>query len=92
METIFISTQNSNTDESSKFLYEFTDKSNLKNLNKNMALANLSIYIHGKTLNLNITTITLRLLLQLGMIHLIYLMGHILFLIYKTILNISLKI
>ena len=92
METIFISTQNSNTDESSKFLYEFTDKSNLKNPNKNMVLANLSIYIHGKTLNLNITTITLRLLLQLGMIHLIYLMGHILFLIYKTILNISLKI
>ena len=48
METIFISTQNSNTGESSKFLYEFTDNSNLKNPNKNMALANLSIYYTWK--------------------------------------------
>ena len=32
------------TNESNKFMYQFNDKLNLKNRNKNMALANLSIY------------------------------------------------
>ena len=50
VETIFMSTQNSKTDESSKFLFEFTDKLNLKNANKNMALANLSIYYTWKNI------------------------------------------
>ena len=35
---------NSKRNESNKFIYQFTDKLNLKNPNKNMALANLSIY------------------------------------------------
>ena len=35
---------NSKTDESNRFMNQFTDKMNLKNPNKNMALANLSIY------------------------------------------------
>ena len=39
-----MNTENSRTSESNKFLYEFTDKLNLNNLNKNMELANLSIY------------------------------------------------
>ena len=39
METIFMNTENSKTNESNKFFYEF----NLKNPNKNIALANLSI-------------------------------------------------
>ena len=34
---------NSKTNESNKFIYHFTDKLNLKNPSKNMALANLSI-------------------------------------------------
>ena len=34
----------SETSESNKFIYRFTDKLNLKNSNKNMDLANLSIY------------------------------------------------
>ena len=37
-------TLNSKTKESNRFMYQFTDKLNLKNPNKNMALANLSIY------------------------------------------------
>ena len=37
-------TLNSKTNESHKFIYQFTGKLNLKNPNKNMALANLSIY------------------------------------------------
>ena len=44
METIFISTENGKTIECNKFVYEFTDKLNLKNPNKDVTLANLSIY------------------------------------------------
>ena len=43
METIFINTDNSKTNESNRFKYYFTDKLNLKN-NETIALANLSIY------------------------------------------------
>ena len=39
-----MNTLNSKTNESNKFRYQFTDKLNLKNPNKNMALANVSIY------------------------------------------------
>ena len=35
---------NNKTNESNKLIYQFTDKLNLKNPNKNMALANLSVY------------------------------------------------
>ena len=43
-----MNTLNSNKNESHKFIYPFTDKLNLKNPNKNMALANLSIYYTWK--------------------------------------------
>ena len=48
METIFINTANSKTKHSNKFVYSFTDKLNLKNPSKNIALANLSIYYTWK--------------------------------------------
>ena len=38
METIFMNTENSKTNESNKFIYEFRDKLNLKNPSKNIAL------------------------------------------------------
>ena len=44
METVFMNTLNCKTNESNKFMYQFTDKLNLKNPNKNMASPNLSIY------------------------------------------------
>ena len=50
METIFINTLNSKTNESNKFTYQFTNKLNLKNPNKNMALANLNIYYTWKNI------------------------------------------
>ena len=50
METIFMNTSNSGTSISNEFLYNFTDKLNLKNPNKNMALANLSIYYTSKNI------------------------------------------
>ena len=45
-----MNTLNSKTIESNKFIYQFTDKLNLKNPNKNMALANLSIYYTWKNI------------------------------------------
>ena len=50
METKFMNTFNSKTNESNKFIYQFTDKLNLKNFNKNMALADLSIYYTWKNI------------------------------------------
>ena len=44
MKAIFMNTLNSKTNESNKLIYQFTDKLNLKDRNKNMDLANLSIY------------------------------------------------
>ena len=41
---------NSKTNESKKFMCQFTDNLNLKNPNKNMALANLSIFYTWKNI------------------------------------------
>ena len=48
METIFMNTENSKTNEPHRFKLDLTDELNLKNPNKNMALANLSIYYTWK--------------------------------------------
>ena len=50
MEKIFMNTLNSKTNESNRFINQFNDKLNLKNPNKNMALANLSIYYTWKNI------------------------------------------
>ena len=44
METIFMNTLNSKTNESNRFICQFNDKLHLKNPDKSMALVNLSIY------------------------------------------------
>ena len=44
METIFMNTENSKTNESHRFKLDLADKLNLKNSEKNIALVNLSIY------------------------------------------------
>ena len=43
METTFMNTENSRTNESKKYIYQCTDKLNLQNPNKNIRLNNLSI-------------------------------------------------
>ena len=48
METIFTNTENSKSIEPHRFKLDLKDKRNLKNLNKNMALVNLSIYYTWK--------------------------------------------
>ena len=52
METFFMSTKNSKTSEPHKFKYNLIDKLDLKSPNKNMALANLSIYYTWKNIKL----------------------------------------
>ena len=48
METFFMNSKSSRTNEPNRFKYYLTDKLDLKNPNKNMALANLSIYYTWK--------------------------------------------
>ena len=48
METFFMNSRNSKTNEPNRFKYYLIDKLDLKNPNKNMALANLSIYYTWK--------------------------------------------
>ena len=48
METFFMNSKNSKTNQPCKFKYDLIDKLDLKNPNKNMALANLSIYYTWK--------------------------------------------
>ena len=48
METFFMNSKNSKTNESYKFKYDLIDKLDFKNPNKDMALANLSIYYTWK--------------------------------------------
>ena len=93
METIFMNRENSKTSEPQRYKLDLTDKRNLKNPNKNMALANLSITLImlGKTSSQKTTTINLKFLLQLGMILLIYLMVLTQFLTFRIILNLSSK-
>ena len=50
MEKIFINTENSKTNKPHRFNLDLTDKLNLKNPNKNIALATLSIYYTWKNM------------------------------------------
>ena len=50
MEIIFMNTENSKTNEPHRFKLDLTDKRNLKNPNRNMALASLSIYYTWKNI------------------------------------------
>ena len=50
METISMNTENSETGEPHRCKLDLTGKRNLENLNKNMALANLSIYYTWKNI------------------------------------------
>ena len=52
MESFFMNTKNSKNNESHRFKYDLIDKLDFKNPNKNMALANLSIYYTWKNVKL----------------------------------------
>ena len=50
MQTIFMNSENSKTSEAHRFRLDLTEKLNLKDPIKNMALANLSIYYTWKNI------------------------------------------
>ena len=83
--------ENSKSSEPHRFKLDLTDKLNHKNPNKNMDLANLSIFYTWKNINQNTATINVKFQHQLGMILLIYLMVLTQFLTFKTTLNLSSK-
>ena len=79
METIFMNSENSKTSELHRFKLNLTDKLNLKDPKKKMALANLSIYYTWKNIKLNTATENLKFQPQLGKVLLIYQMVFIQF-------------
>ena len=50
METLFMNSENSKTSEPHRFRLDLTNKLNLKDPKKNMALANLTIYYTWKNI------------------------------------------
>ena len=87
METFFMNTKISKTNEPHRLKYTLIDKLDLKNPNKNMALASLSIYYTGKMLNRFLIIVSSKFPHLHGMIHLIYLMDRIIYQLYKIISN-----
>ena len=55
-----MNTKNSKTNEPHRFKLDLTDRLNLKNPNKNMALANLGIYYTWKDIKSELETINLK--------------------------------
>ena len=73
-----MNTENSKTNESNKFIYQFTDKLNLKTPNnKNIGLVNWSIYYTWKNIKSAYNNNKLKIFAQLGIMNLICLIGHI---------------
>ena len=73
-----MNTENSKTNESNKFIYQFTDKINLKIPNiKNIGLVNLSIYYTWKNIKSAYNKNKSKISAPTGMMNLICLMDHI---------------
>ena len=82
---------NSETSDPHRLLLDLFDKINLKGSEKHVALSNLSIYYIWKNIKNHKKIINLKHQLQHGMKSLNYLMGHILFQVFKIILTIFIK-
>ena len=92
METIFINIENSKTNASNKFIYQFTDKLNLKNPNnKKIGLINLSIYYTSKNIKLVYNNIKFKISAPTWMMNLNCLMFFIQSQTFKITLHLSSK-
>ena len=81
--------KNSKTDKSHIFRLNRSGKLDLKNPNKNIALATLSIYYTWRNIKSAFNNNKFEILLQLGMMNLTCLMDYILFLTFRISLNTS---
>ena len=89
MDSIFMYSQNSKTTDPHRLLLNLTDKINLKRSDKYIALSNPSIYYTWMDIKKSYKkNINLKYQLQNGMKNLSYLIYHLLYQIFKIILNI----
>ena len=88
METFFMNTKNSKTNEPNRFKYDLIDKLDLRNPNKNMALANLSIYYTWKNVKSTYNNNKIKISAPTWNEHLTCLMDRIIYQKNKIILNI----
>ena len=91
MERIVMNTEYSKKIEPHRFKLDLIDKLNLKNPNKNMALANLSIYYTRKNIKSEYNNNKFKISAPNWNDILIYLMVFTQFLVFKIILNLSSK-
>ena len=88
MNTIFMNSTKSKTSDPRTLLLNLTDKIDLRREDKYIALLNLSIYYTWKNIKKSYKIINLKYQLQHRMKNSNYLMDHILYQIFKNILNI----
>ena len=86
-----MNTENSKINEPHRFRLSLADKRNLKNLNKNIALGNLSIYFTWKSIKSAYSNNNFKISAPIWNDTLICLMVLILLLIFSTTLNLSPK-
>ena len=86
-----MNTENSKTNGPHKFRLSLADKRNLKNLNKNIALGNLSIYFTWKNIKSAYSNNNFEISAPIWNDTLICLMVLILLLMFSTTLNLSSK-
>ena len=83
-----MNSKNSKTSDPHRVLLKITGKIDLRGKNKYIALSNLSIYYTWKNIKKSYKNNEFKYQLQHGMKNLNYLMDHILYQIFKIILNI----
>ena len=88
MNTIFMNSTKSKTSDPRTLLLNLTDKIDLRREDKYIALLNLSIYYTWKNIKKSYKIINLKYQLRHRMKNSNYLMDHILYQIFKNILNI----
>ena len=77
MDTIFMNTENSRTSEYHVLLLKLVDNLDLRSVQENVALSNLSIYYTWRSIKSYTRIINLKYLLQHGVMNLNYQMDHI---------------
>ena len=87
MDTIFMNSENSKTPKPHVLILKLTNKLDLRIGKKVIALSNLSIYYTWKNIKSSYNSNKFKISAQHGMINLNYLMDHILYQIFKIILN-----
>ena len=91
MDTIFMNSGNSKTSDLQRLLRNLWDKINFKGSHKHVALSNLSIYYTWKNIKSHTKIINLNYQLRHTMKSLNYLVGHVLYQMFKIIWDIVLK-